>query len=109
MLNRIVNFSLNNRLIIIFASCLLLAYGSYIAVNMEVDVFPDLTAPTVVVLTEAHGMAPEEVEQLVTFKVETSVNGAQMSGEFVRLLRLESQSCGLNLNGERIFTRLDKL
>jgi CzcA family heavy metal efflux pump len=76
MLNKILNFSLKNRLLIIFGSVLLLGYGTYTALNMEVDVFPDLTAPTVVILTEAHGMAPEEVEKLVTFKVETSVNGA---------------------------------
>jgi CzcA family heavy metal efflux pump len=92
MLNRIVKFSLNNRLIIVFASCLLLAYGSYIAVNMEVDVFPDLTAPTVVVLTEAHGMAPEEVEMLVTFKVETAVNGSTN----VRRVR-SSSSAGISI------------
>jgi len=55
---------------------LLLIAGIYTAVKMEVDVFPDLTAPTVVVLTEAHGMAPEEVEKLVTFQIETAVNGA---------------------------------
>jgi CzcA family heavy metal efflux pump len=92
MLNKIVNFSLKNRLIIILASCLLLGYGTYIAVNMEVDVFPDLTAPTVVVLTEAHGMAPEEVEQLVTFKVETAVNGATN----VRRVR-SSSSAGISI------------
>jgi CzcA family heavy metal efflux pump len=92
MLNKIVRFSLNNRLIIVFASCLLLAYGSYIAVNMEVDVFPDLTAPTVVVLTEAHGMAPEEIEMLVTFKVETAVNGATN----VRRVR-SSSSTGISI------------
>lgn len=76
MLNKIVSFSLKNRLIILLGSLLLLIYGTYVSINMEVDVFPDLTAPTVVVLTEAHGMAPEEVEQLVTFKIETAVNGA---------------------------------
>lgn len=76
MLNRIINFSLSNRLLVIVASVLLIVFGSYIATKMEVDVFPDLTAPTVVVLTEAHGMAPEEVEKLVTFPIETSVNGA---------------------------------
>ena len=61
---------------IIVASALLLTAGIYTASKMEVDVFPDLTAPTVVVLTEAHGMAPEEVEKLVTFPIETAVNGA---------------------------------
>ena len=61
---------------IIAASALLLIAGIYTASKMEVDVFPDLTAPTVVVLTEAHGMAPEEVEKLVTFQIETLVNGA---------------------------------
>ncbi|MCH6235181.1 efflux RND transporter permease subunit [Cognataquiflexum rubidum] len=76
MLNRILKFSLNNRLLVIVGFGLLSLFGTYIAFNMEVDVFPDLTAPTVVVLTEAHGMAPEEVERLVTFPIETSVNGA---------------------------------
>lgn len=92
MLNKIVNFSLKNRLIVILASSLLFINGSYVAVNMEVDVFPDLTAPTVVVLTEAHGMAPEEVEQLVTFKVETAVNGSTS----VRRVR-SSSSAGISI------------
>ena len=60
----------------IFMSLILLLSGSYIATQMDVDVFPDLTAPSVVVLTEAHGMAAEEVERLVTFPIETAVNGA---------------------------------
>lgn len=76
MLNTIIKFSLNNRLMVVVSSLLLLLFGSYVSSNMEVDVFPDLTAPTVVVLTEAHGMAPEEVEKLVTFPIETAVNGA---------------------------------
>jgi CzcA family heavy metal efflux pump len=76
MLNKIIQYSLHNRLMIIVASALLLVAGIYTASRMEVDVFPDLTAPTVVVLTEAHGMAPEEVEKLVTFQIETAVNGA---------------------------------
>ncbi len=76
MLNKIIKFSLDNRLIIIVASMLLILGGTYTARNMEVDVFPDLNAPTVVVMTEAQGMAPEEVERLVTFPVETAVNGA---------------------------------
>lgn len=76
MLNKIIHFALHNRLIVVIASVLLIVFGSYTATRMEVDVFPDLTAPTVVVITEAHGMAPEEVEKLVTFPLETSVNGA---------------------------------
>lgn len=76
MLNKIISFSLNNRLVILVASVLLMVGGLYTASNMDVDVFPDLNAPTVVVMTEARGMAPEEVERLVTFPIETAVNGA---------------------------------
>ncbi|MGL5785620.1 MAG: efflux RND transporter permease subunit [Bacteroidales bacterium] len=76
MLNKIIQFALNNRLVVLIGSVLLLIGGTYTAENMEVDVFPDLNAPTVVVMTEAKGMAPEEVERLVTFPVETAVNGA---------------------------------
>ena len=76
MLNKIIKFSLNNRMVVLVASVLLMLAGTYTAVNMEVDVFPDLNAPTVVIMTEAKGMAPEEVERLVTFPVETAVNGA---------------------------------
>ena len=76
MLNKIIKFSLNNRLVVLIGAVLLLIAGSYTALNMEVDVFPDLNAPTVVVMTEAKGMAPEEVERLVTFPIETAVNGA---------------------------------
>jgi len=77
MMNRIIKFALDNRSLILVLSIALLVYGTYIAVNMEVDVFPDLTAPTVVVLTECKGMAPEEVEQLVSFPIEATVNGSQ--------------------------------
>ena len=76
MLDKIIYFSLHNRLVILFSAILLFIGGTYITLNTEVDVFPDLNAPTVVVMTEAQGMAPEEVEQLVTFPIETSVNGA---------------------------------
>ena len=76
MLNKIIHFSLQNRILVLVASVLLLIGGTYTAVHTEVDVFPDLNAPTVVIMTEANGMAAEEVEQLVTFPVETSVNGA---------------------------------
>lgn len=76
MLNKIIQYSLNNRLVIMIAAISLLMWGGYTATKMEVDVFPDLNAPTVVVMTEAQGMAPEEVERLVTFPVETAVNGA---------------------------------
>lgn len=76
MLNKIIQFSLQNRILVLVASVLLLIGGTYTAMHTEVDVFPDLNAPTVVIMTEANGMAAEEVEQLVTFPVETSVNGA---------------------------------
>lgn len=76
MLNRIIHFSLHNRLLILLAAVVLMVGGLYTSSHMEVDVFPDLNAPTVVVMTEANGMAPEEVERLVTFPVETAVNGA---------------------------------
>ncbi len=76
MLNRIIQYSLDNRILIIFLSLILVAGGVFTAREMEIDVFPDLTAPTVVVLTDAHGMATEEVETLVTFPIESSLNGA---------------------------------
>ena len=76
MLNRIIKFSLNNRLLILLAVVLVTVGGIYSAKKIEVDVFPDLTMPTVVILTDASNMAPEEVERLVTFPIETAVNGA---------------------------------
>ncbi len=76
MLNKIIQFSLSNRVIILILSGLLVLAGVFVLTRTEVDIFPDLNAPTVVVMTEAPGYAPEEVEQLVTFPIETSVNGA---------------------------------
>ena len=76
MLNKIIHYSLHNRLLILVCAVLLMIGGTYTAFHTDVDVFPDLNAPTVVVMTEANGMAPEEVERLVTFPVETAVNGA---------------------------------
>ena len=76
MLNNIIKFSLNNKYLILLGSVLLIVVGTRTALNMDVDVFPDLTAPTVVVMTDAHGMASEEVERMVTFPIETAVNGA---------------------------------
>ena len=76
LLNGIIRFSLNNRIAILVIAVLCLVAGLYSINHTEVDVFPDLNAPTVVVMTEAEGMAPEEVERLVTFPIETAVNGA---------------------------------
>ncbi|MBL7951285.1 MAG: efflux RND transporter permease subunit [Flavobacteriales bacterium] len=76
MLNAIIQFALHNRAVVLAMATLLLIWGGITANNMDVDVFPDLTAPTVVVMTESHGMAPEEVERLVTFPIESAVNGA---------------------------------
>lgn len=76
LLNGIIRFSLNNQMVILVIAALCLVAGIYSTMHTEVDVFPDLNAPTVVVMTEAEGMAPEEVERLVTFPIETAVNGA---------------------------------
>ena len=76
MLNKIIEFSLRNRLLVLLGVILVTIGGVYSTRNIEVDVFPDLTMPTVVVLTDAHNMAPEEIERLVTFPIETAVNGA---------------------------------
>jgi len=76
MVDGIIQWSLRNRLFVLAAAAVLLCWGTYEAVRMPVDVFPDLTAPTVTVIAEAHGMAPEEVESLVTFPIETALNGA---------------------------------
>ncbi|KAF5079625.1 Cobalt-zinc-cadmium resistance protein CzcA [anaerobic digester metagenome] len=76
MLDKIIHFSLRNKLLILLMAVILMVAGVFTSSNMDIDVFPDLTAPTVVVMTDAHGMAAEEVERLVTFPIETAVNGA---------------------------------
>ena len=86
MLNKIIQYSLDNRLVVLIMATLILGAGVFVTTDMEVDVFPDLNAPTVVVITEAHGMAPEEVERLVSFPLETAVNGA------TNIRRVRSQS-----------------
>lgn len=76
MLNKIIKYSLNNKLFVLLGAVLLIVGGVFTTQKMDVDVFPDLTAPTVAIMTDAHGMSAEEVERLVTFHIETSVNGA---------------------------------
>jgi heavy-metal exporter, HME family len=75
MFNVLVTSSLKNRLFVLAAALMLVAYGVYVLPRVPVDVFPDLNRPTVTLITEAEGLAPQEVEQLVTFPVETSMNG----------------------------------
>lgn len=92
MLNRIIHWSLRNRLLVIVGAAVLLVYGGITAARVPIDVFPDLTAPTVTVLTEAHGLAPEEVEALISVPLESALNGT--SGVF----RVRSNSAvGLSL------------
>ncbi|MFQ5597296.1 MAG: efflux RND transporter permease subunit, partial [Nitrospiria bacterium] len=76
MMNKLIAWSLQNRIIVLSVAVGILILGTFVALRMPVDVFPDLTAPTVTIMTEAHSMAPEEVETLVTFPIETAVNGA---------------------------------
>ncbi|MDD2961301.1 MAG: efflux RND transporter permease subunit [Muribaculaceae bacterium] len=76
MLNKIIGFSLKNRILVLFITGIIFIIGTIITINSEVDVFPDLNAPTVVVMTEAPGYAPEEIEKSVVFPIETAVNGA---------------------------------
>ena len=76
MLDRVIHWARHNRLVVLALTMLLLVWGTYTTLRMPVDVFPDLTAPTVTVLAEAHGLAPEEVETLVTLPIETAMNGA---------------------------------
>ena len=76
MLNRIIRISLDNRLAVLIITALILVFGTAVTLRMDVDIFPDLNAPTVVVMTEAPGLASEEVEQVVTYPLETAVNGA---------------------------------
>lgn len=92
MLNSIIKYALHNRLMTIVGSAVLLVVGIFTATKMDIDVFPDLTAPTVVVMTEAQGLAPEEVEKLVSFPIETALNGASN----IRRIR-SSSSAGLSI------------
>ena len=76
MLNSIIRFSLQNRTLVVAIAAFLVVYGSYVIVNLPIDVLPDINRPMVTILTESHGLAPEEVERLVTFPLETLLNGA---------------------------------
>ncbi len=103
MLNKIIHASLDNRVIVLIVTGLILIAGTVALIRSEVDIFPDLNAPTVVVMTEAAGMAPEEVERQVSFPIETAVNGAT-GGAYARPRRRDFQWYGSNSTGIRIFT-----
>lgn len=75
-MDRLIHWSIANRLLVIIVAVGVLVYGTVKALDAPIDVFPDLTAPTVTVVTEAHGLAPQEVETLVTFPIESAVNGS---------------------------------
>ena len=76
MVKTLISWSLANRLAVVLICLILICSGTYVTVTMPVDVFPDLTAPTATIIVEGHGMVPEEMETLVTFPIETAVNGA---------------------------------
>jgi Cu/Ag efflux pump CusA len=87
MIAKLISWSLQNRLIVLAIAAAILLGGTSVAIKMPVDVFPDLTAPSVTVITEAHGMAPEEVETLVTFPIETAVSFGRAPGSVIHINR----------------------
>jgi Cu/Ag efflux pump CusA len=104
MFTFLVSQSLKNRLIVLAIAGVLILYGAFTVTKLPVDVFPDLNKPTVTIMTEAEGYAPQEVEQLVSFPIETRLNGLPGARACARCPALACRSSTSSLTGAQTST-----